>query len=502
MKKVLLVMIGLSVLVFALTGVSYGWQGRMGGMGDPYGLLADESDYLIHPAKIAKGEGVRFYGDYRFLYTGVTDWDVDGVDPGGDPFSFDFSGNELRHNALLGAAFPLGPGRMGLFFTYEGQRGDFDYLDVDTVIKLTDDLDNFALRLFYGLPVGSFKLGGEVGFAYRQDKKELFAYATDMSNAFVNLHMSEAAFLNVFLPPFAPYDSSYWEIPMKLGVEGKVGPLDLEFTLHGGVIVSGDNTLRENEQSPVGVVTGGIDMDGDVGGWRIGGDLWLRYPLTESLTLPLLVRADYWEKTRDGDGSLFGAPEILWDYKHKETSLDLAIGGGLDMELAKGTRIAGGIYYNYLRHTEDVSTMIFDTGVFDLGFDFSNFPTLTEHRVMVRLAGEHEFSPLFALRMGLEGFYGWATQDLTFSVFSPPDTETVDISSHGSHWGIGASLGGSIRFKPVTLEPFVNAGYQSLDLSGDGGGFDNGVLTATFDRDDTRNQWYVGGGLSILFDVP
>jgi len=497
MKKVLLSMLCLSVLVFAFSGVSYGWQGRMGGMGDPFGLVADESDYLIHPAKIANGEGIRFYGDYRFTYTGVTDWDVDleGAEES------DFSGNELRHNALLGAAFPLGPGRMGLFFTYEGRRGDFDHNDAVQVFELTDDLDNFALRLLYGLPIGSFKLGGELGFAYRQEEKELFAFETDMSGGFVNFHMLEAFFLNLFIPPFVPYDSAYWEIPVKLGVEGKVGPLDLEFTLRGGVIVSGDNTLREEIQVPVGVVANAVDMDGDVRGWRIGGDLWLRYPLTDSLTLPVLVRADYWEKTRDGDGSFFGAPDIFLDYKHKETGLDLAIGGGLDKELAKGTRIAGGIYYNYLRHTEDVSTMVFDTGVFEVGLDFSDFPTLTEHRAMVRLAGEHEFSPLFALRMGLEGFYGWATQDVTFSVFDGVDTDTIDVSSHGSHWGIGASLGGSIRFKPVTLEPFVNVGYQSLDLSGDGGVFNNGVLVNTFDRDDTRNQWYVGGGLSILFNL-
>jgi hypothetical protein len=498
MKKVLLTMLGLFVLVFALSGISYAWQGRMGGMGDPFGLVADESDYLIHPAKIANGEGVRFYGDYRFLYTGVTDWDVDldGAE------ASDFSGSELRHNALLGAAFPLGPGRMGLFFTYEGRRGDFDFNDALTVIKLTDDLDNFALRLLYGLPIGGFKLGAEVGFAHRQDEKELFIYATDMSGGFVNFHMIFPLIIfNVYLPPFAPYDSAYWEIPMKLGAEGKVGPLDLEFTLRGGIIVGGDNTLRINEQAPVGNVTAGVDMDGDVGGWRIGGDFWLRYPLTDSLTLPVLVRADYWEKTRDGDGFPPGAPANFFDYKHKQTGLDLAIGGGLDKVLAQGTRIAGGIYYNYLHGTEDISTMIFTSGVFTMGFDFNDFPTLTEHRATVRLAGEHEFSPTFALRMGLEGFYGWATQDLTFSILTPAGTGTYDISSDGSHWGIGASLGGSIRFKPITLEPFVNAGYQSLDLSGDGGVFDNGALTGTFDRDDTRNQWYVGGGLSILFDL-
>jgi len=498
MKKVLLTVIGLSVLVFALSGASYGWQGRMGGMGDPYGLISDESDFLIHPAKIAKGEGIRFYGDYRLLYTGVTDWSVD-LD--GEEAS-DFSGEELRHNALLGSAFPLGPGRMGLFFTYEGRRGNFDYNDDGEVIKLTDDLDNFALRLLYGLPMGSFKLGAEVGFAHRREVKELFYYTTDANDGFVNLHMSEGFIFNIFLPPFVPYESAYWEFPMKLGVEGKVGPLDLEFTVRGGYIVSWDNTLKQNEQGPVGNVVDAFDMNGDVGGWRVGGDFWLRYPLTESLTLPVLVRADYWEKTRDGDGFFLSDPAVLLDYKHKQTSLDLTIGGGLDKELAKGTRIAAGIYYNYLHGTEDISTNIFDTGVFEAGLDFSNFPALTEHRATVRLAGEHEFSPLFALRMGLEFFYGWATQDVTFSVLTPPDTLTVDVSSHGSHWGIGASLGGTIKLKPITLEPFVNAGYQSLDLSGDMGAFANGVLVDTVDRDDMRNQWYVGGGLSILFDMP
>jgi hypothetical protein len=501
MKKVLLTMIGLSVLIFALSGVSYGWQGRMGGMGDPFGLVADESDYLIHPAKIAKGEGVRFYGDYRFLYTGVTDWDVEGVDPGGNAFLLDFPGNELRHNALLGAAFPLGPGRMGLFFTYEGRRGDFDFNDEVEAIKLTDNLDNFALRLLYGLPVGSFKLGGEVGFAYRQEEKELFDYATDMTIGFVNFNMGEFIFLNVYYPPFVPYDSSYWEIPMKLGAEGKVGPLDLEFTVRGGIIVSGDNTLRQEVQEPVGVLLDRVDMNGDVGGWRIGGDFWLRYPLGDGLTLPFLVRMDYQEKTRDGGGALWSDPTIVYDYNNKETSLNLVVGGGLDKELAKGTRISGGIYYSYLRHTEDVATNIFDTGVFVINVDASDLPTLTEHRATVRLAGEHEFSPLFALRMGLEGFYGWATQDLTFSEFDGVDTFTVDLSSDGSHWGIGASFGGSIKFKPITLEPFVNAGYQSLDLSGGGGYFGNGVLLGTADRDDTRHQWYVGGGLSILYDL-
>ena len=81
-------------------------------MGDPFGLVADESDYLIHPAKIAKGEGIRFYGDYRFTYTGVMDWDynLDEFTTAGvlnTFYHYDGSGQEYKHNALVGAAFPL-----------------------------------------------------------------------------------------------------------------------------------------------------------------------------------------------------------------------------------------------------------------------------------------------------------------------------------------------------------------------------------------------------------
>jgi hypothetical protein len=60
----LVVIVGL--LTLSLAGVSHGWQGRMAGMGDPFGLVQDESDFLIHPSGIADGKGTNFYGNYRF----------------------------------------------------------------------------------------------------------------------------------------------------------------------------------------------------------------------------------------------------------------------------------------------------------------------------------------------------------------------------------------------------------------------------------------------------
>jgi hypothetical protein len=192
MKKTLLSILILLFLVLSLGGVSYGWQGRMGGMGDPYGLIADESDFLIHPAKIAAGEGIRFYGHYLFTYTGVTNWDYNMNIAGllGGTLRDDVSGDELRHNGLFGASFPLGPGRMGLFFTYDGMRGDYDGhftltgVYVYEILDMKSALDAFAFKLLYGLPIGGFKLGGEVQIAYRQEKKERNDY--DSGNAWLN----------------------------------------------------------------------------------------------------------------------------------------------------------------------------------------------------------------------------------------------------------------------------------------------------------------------------
>ena len=484
MKKVFLFLTLLPLLIIGLASTSYGWQGRMGGMGDPYGLVQDESDFLIHPAKIANGKGVRFYGDYRFTYTGVLDWNAEysGFT------NFSTSGQEYRHDALLGAAFPLGSGRMGFFFEYSGKRADYDGADSGwpSTYTLTSDLDNVALRLLYGLPVGSFNLGGEVQFAYRQEENKTSWYTGDgvFSNYF--------GFGNYLYRPsimsfMVPYDSNYWETLFKGSLEGKVGSLDLELTLRGGFVFGGDNQF--DYALPIIEYA---KLDGNVSGWRIGGDLWLRYPLNDSLTLPFLVRIDYQEKTRDGDGAGVGTlTGIDFYYEHKEKPFKIEVGGGIDKKLASRARIAAGLYYNYLQGADEIRLNRSDIGV---PYNYDS-PASTEHRVVVRLAGEHEFSPMVALRMGVNFFYGWVQADYNYFIPLPPWNDRSALN--GNRWGINASLGGTIKFKPVTLEPFIAGGYQSLKLSGNQ--IFNGALINK--QDDTRNQWYIGGGFSVLYDL-
>src|SRR5208337_4841370 len=58
-----------------------------------------------------------------------------------------------------------------------------------------------------------------------------------------------------------------------------------------------------------------------------------------------LVRADYRQETRDGFGPGFGGFNSV-GFQGEVRNLKITVGGGLDKEIDKATRIAAGIYYN------------------------------------------------------------------------------------------------------------------------------------------------------------
>jgi hypothetical protein len=484
-KRILFVVL-LLVPVFALSGVAYAWQGRMGGMGDPFGLVADESDYLIHPAKIANGEGVRFYGDYRFTFTGVTKWDD-------LPEEEELHGKEFGHNALIGAAFPWGPGRMGLFFTYDGMRGDYDGpAYTDTRFAMKNNLDNFTWRLMYGLPVGGgFKIGAEAALAYRNELQRV----DDFSAGSVDL-------TDGWIPYPWPHDSSFLEALFKGSMEGKIGPVDVELTLRGGVILPGTNSSEWNWQlqQPPGTPVMGWNTGGDVHGWQVGGDLWLRYALASDLTLPILVRADYQQKSRSGFGPALGG--TMAGFQGEVKNLAITIGGGLDKAIGKETRIASGIYYNFLQGRENFTDM--ETSLLGISRDDFTFPDSMEHQVLLRLVGEHVLSPTVTVRGGLNLFYGWVIPEFKWSsvdpIFGPATTH--EGPGHGYDWGILASLGGTVVVKPLTFEPFVSGGWRQRHEGMKGVDY-VASPPAVFPTLDTisRDEWLVSSGLSILFDL-
>jgi hypothetical protein len=515
-KKKSLFILVLASLFFSLGEVAHGWQGRMAGMGDPFGLIQDESDFLIHPTGIAKGQGVNFYGFYRFNWRQVPDWNYTATafNPvtGGiiETWPYRGSGHEKEHNGLLGVAFPLGPGRMGLFLEYAGKRSDFNG-DEDNqgplvglswyhIYKLDSDLDSFALRLLYGLPMGGFKLGVEMQLAYRREGNGTFINE-DLLFGVRAFHTNfplggDMRWINLF-PFMIPYDSKYWQALVKGSLEGAIGPTKIALTVRGGFIFSGENKYKAISTYTNSPAVDYIDLDGDVKGWKIGSDFWLRYSLAEGFSLPFNVRFDYQEKTREGNepGNIFGFAGVA-DYRNNEKVLEIEMGGGIDKELVKRTRIAAGIYYNYLRNKIDFAGS--GTDGIDWGIvDYSGYPKQREHRVILKLAGEKEVSPMVALRMGLKFFYGWVREDLRFDYFTTaPYINFSNASQDGHRWGIAASLGGTAKFDQFSLEPFIGGGCQKLHLSG--GGFDFSY-NAPIDRDKTRKEWFIGGGLSIKY---
>jgi hypothetical protein len=119
---------------------------------------------------------------------------------------------------------------------------------------------------------------------------------------------------------------------------------------------------------------------------------------------------------------------------------------------------------------------------------------LIPKRVLIkRFIGEKELSSTIAMRIGLNVFYGWVREEYHYRKVLLGLSDLLSLD--GSHWGIGASLGGTIKFQKWTLEPFLGGSYQDLDLSGDG--IFTGIGPLKMDK--LRKEWLFGGGFSVKF---
>ena len=490
------------LLVFSLAGVAHSWQGRMAGMGNPFGLVMDESDFLIHPSEIADGKGVTFYGNYRFNWLDVTNWNYTmrqfNISTGAlvNRFPFRTSGDEQEHDVLVGAALPLGPGRLGFFIQYANRDGDFNGHELipGSYNKYTfdDGLDAFALRALYGLPMGAFKVGGEVQLGYQKAKNTDAFFFNNGSQVFLNdIIGSRTPSLNTF--PFQfPYDSKWWEMLFKGSLEGSLGPGKLSATVRGGFIFSGDNDLHYRNVLPmIPLLLESVNFDGNVEGWNMGGDLWWRTSLKNGLSLPLLLRVDYDKKMWDGKGVLVPGDQSI-RYRSNEKNFQVEVGGGLDKDFGNGKRLAGGLYYNYLDGNRSYFYELSDQKT-----DHTDYPHQREHRVLLKVAGEKEWCPCFTARLGLNVFYGWVNEGYRFKETVLPSGGTLEhISIDGSNWGAAVSLGGTVKLSRFSLEPFVSGGYRRLDLDGENG-FRTPNLILSMDK--LKEEWSIGAGFSIKY---
>jgi hypothetical protein len=103
--------------------------------------------------------------------------------------------------------------------------------------------------------------------------------------------------------------------------------------------------------------------------------------------------------------------------------------------------------------------------------------------------------------MGINLFYGWAKEKYNMSYRGSVPFRIDDSTSlNGNNWGIGLSLGGTVKFQQYIIEPFFNVGYQKQDLDGGGERITNNPgFNRSLEMDKLMNDWSIGGGLSIKF---
>lgn len=513
LRIVSLVMLG----TFVFWGAAFAWQGRMAGMGDPYGLVEDESDFLVNPAKIADGQGTRYYGNYRFTYSNVIDSKLRFHETTMPDISSSTSakGDEYRNEVLLGAGLPAGAGRIGVFFDYSGKRGDLaantDHFSLN-LTDMTSDSDRFALKALYGQAIrDDLKLGAQIQLAYKDENNHCSRRLSFYGDSWTGTNDFSGNSLQFMFP----YDSQYWEALVSTGLEWNRGPVKTGLTIRGGSVLAGDNRWS-NRSAYNNDFSTEFNIDGGVAGWNLGGDWWLRYSYSDTLSLPFLVRLDYRERSRSGAGlasgwsSIFDIPffpgyfiigtdaqDLAYDIE--ENFLRIEAGGGFDLAIRDTGRIAAGIYYNYIasNHNLTVHSNLLPLGTYSLAFNYTGFPDLSEHLVRLKVAGEVQTAPAWTLRGGLDIFGGFAREDYRSDMVI--DTSLVNHTSmDGTHWGATASFGATTRYMGFVLEPFLQAGYQELSLNG---GSDPVTIPfpIQWNAQKDRQEVIVSAGLSVLF---
>lgn len=505
MKKGISVSVCLAVLILLCAVPTQAWQGRIAGMGGVYGLVEDESDFLIHPAGIANGKGFNFYGNLQIgmQTTNKNDFSMGGG-PADDWWRTDYEahGREFQYGGLAGAAFPVGPGRMGIFLQYTGIDGklkgdkiesEIGYDPYSTPFDSKNRLDNLALRLLYGIPLNKdMRLGAEFQIGYKKDRFANYQII-DWAGGYENELFSG----NLFVYGI-PYDSEYYEASMKASLETMLGPAKASFTLRGGVPFNSDNHLRYSNQERWNYG----EMSGKVEGYSLGGDAWVRLPLNSSLSLPFVLSVDYKSLKRDGDGWHVNDPwTFTADHNLKTKSLSITTGGGIDYVPAQGTRVAGGLYYSYLKSKTDFFWTLQYTGAPQPPeiWDWDGIPKTTEHTVSFKGSVEKALSSDVSLTGGFSAFYGLVKQEGNSSYTY--DSEDSSISSaKGKQWGVGASFGAAIKAGDTMVEPYISGGFKKLKLSGDAAYFEDGGLEETVPNLSLKKDtWFIGGGLALRF---
>ena len=501
-KKIVLIIAGLLILSFAST--SFAWQGRMSGMGDPSGLIADESDFFIHPAKIADGKGSNYYADYKFNYVQVTKWNnVFSFNPaiqGATQYPFMATGSERDHAMSFGGTWEFGPGRLGLFIQYSTDNGSFNGTDDNGSVVVNHDTfsfdtekRSFDLKLIYGLPLGSWKLGTELAVGHRTQFNSTVQTIQNFLTILNNPIGARNPFYNTF-PYMVPTDWRWKEASFKISAENAIGPGVLTFTPKIATVFHG--TSEYNSRFIFGTfAVDDIHNTGSLKGWSAGADLWYRVKLNDSATLPFVASLNYDRKR--AEISAFDSAVLQPVQLSSETKeFVLEVGGGIDKNLSKDTKIASGLYYDYIRSK---TMFMYDfTNESDYIVANNETPLERENRIVLKTVCEHVFSPAITARGGINAFYGWVRDRYSFiNTQAGVSLESQNLSTSGHRWGLNAAVGATALVAKLSVEPFLTAGLQKTKLDNSDGSFFPPSASVSLRSD--KSEWTVGGGVSIKY---
>lgn len=501
MKKTILLLAALFLFNLVVHSQSFAWQGRMAGTGDAYGLVEDESDFLIHPAAIASsGKDTNAYGAYRVNYKRISQWDNTTAVPSENrDYPYESNGHELGNVGNIGTSLPIGNGRIGIFFEYLGKISDYSGEENDYGAGTHDhrfDIKTGShflnLNTVYGKSAGNFKLGGQFQLSYKNEHNASYFRDLESKNVYDAILGSPAQDLYTYKIPF---ESDYYELLGKLSVEGAIGTVKNTLTLKGGAPLPFASNNKYDSKDGTFEVT----MKGEVAGWNIGCDYWLRLPLSKDFSMPFLVSIVHKRITRDGSGNSNDSSRV--SYENNTENTNVTTGGGADFYFNKSTKIAIGLYYDYLRSIEDI--LIKDdhtTNVISL--DYPNYPKNTENRVTIKTMIETKLTPGFSLLSGLNAFYGKITSKYYSTASSTATGRAIesDLSTDGYNWGFNISLGTAVKTGNADVEPFINFGYYKLKI--DGNGVYNSYITAQYfsaTGESEKTDWTLGGGLSVRY---
>ena len=149
-------------------------------------------------------------------------------------------------------------------------------------------------------------------------------------------------------------------------------------------------------------------MHGNVNGYNVGSDIWVRYPVNQSLlchsSSGLTTARNPTMEDRIGSimtrsmiqKIVFVKSHVLDAYQSNTDLLKIEVGGGADYTFQAGLKLASGLYYGFISADNTIFAPEWEGSgqntVFDSRLYYTKYPNSTENQIKFRLSAEKPIS--------------------------------------------------------------------------------------------------------------